>query len=145
MICSMKFVVIITFYDILKNLLQKYLYSKFFQNFHYGMRNFTRACNYRYNDWQKILLMQVQQGTTSTRVLRGLLLRMVFGTKGSDMICTGTRQGNALSELILVRASICFVPHTKYCYPRYSLSYQYRWKYLLFLRVELNYYGTRKR
>jgi hypothetical protein len=64
---------------------------------------------------------------------------------GSDMICTGTRQGNSLSELILVRASICFVPHTKYCYTRYSLLYQYRRKYLVVLRVELNNYGTKKR
>jgi hypothetical protein len=43
-------------------------------------------------------------------------LRMIFRTKRSDMICTVKRQGNAPSGLILVRATRCFVLHSRYLY-----------------------------
>jgi hypothetical protein len=67
-----------------------------------------------------ILLSIVQHGTTFRGVLCGILLRMIFGTKGSDIICkvTVTRQGNGPSRQILVRATICFVLHTRYFYVR---------------------------
>jgi hypothetical protein len=64
---------------------------------------------------------------------------------GIGIICTGARKGNAHSELMLERGSFCFVPHTMYFYTRYSLAYQYRIKYLVFLLVEQIYYGTRKK